>query len=145
MHKRLIGIDYGRKKIGIALADPSNQFALPYVTVDTGKNLFISASRIAKALVNHCDIDRFIVGLPVHLSSHESAMSKEVRKFADKLEEVTDRSVEFVDERLTSRQSETLLRERGMRRKESAKVIDVLSATSILQTYLDLNCMNLLT
>ena len=84
------------------------------------------------------DIKKFIIGLPLHLSGHESEMSIAARKFAAFLEAETKIPIEFIDERLTSKTAESLLREGEMKRKKRSDHVDTLSATLILQTYLEL-------
>ena len=136
---RIIGIDYGMKRIGIAISDPLETFALPLTKVDREKDDTKNSIKIIQSVENKDDIGKIVVGLPLHLSGAESDMSKIVRAFAKKLEEVTGKEVVLFDERFTSKQADTLLREREMKRKKRSQVIDILSATLILQSYLDCN------
>ena len=127
--KRTVGIDFGLKRIGVAVSDPFGSFALPVGSVTSLENLL--------ELVKQYDIQTFVVGLPLHLSGHESPMSLEARKFAELLQQKTNIPIEFIDERMSSKTAETLLSEQSMNRKKRQTHIDSLSATLILQTYLE--------
>ena len=127
--KRTVGIDFGLKRIGVAVSDPFGSFALPVGSVTSLENLL--------ELVKQYDIQTFVVGLPLHLSGHESPMSLEARKFAELLQQKTNIPIEFIDERMSSKTAKTLLCEQDMNRKKRQTHIDSLSATLILQTYLE--------
>lgn len=135
---RVVGIDFGMKRIGVAISNSLLSFAMPIGRVERIKNDKQTLLNLMHLLKDYKDIDRFVIGLPLHLSGRESEMSAEVRKFAAFLESETKIAVEFIDERLTSKTAEGLLREREMNRKERKNHVDTLSATLILQTYLEL-------
>lgn len=129
---RIVGIDYGRKRIGIALSDPSGKLALPLCTVD-GK-----IDAVCQALASRKkEISEIVVGLPLLLNGQEGDMAKEVRGFGQKLEAALQIQVTFIDERLTSKMAEQGLREFDMTRKERTKRMDSGAAALLLQTYLD--------
>lgn len=136
--KRIVGIDFGLKRMGISISDTLFSFAIPIGRIDRVKDDKITLSNLSHLLKDYKDIKTFVIGLPIHLSGKESEMSLEVRKFASFLEEETKIPVEFIDERLTSKTAEGLLREREMKRKDQKNHVDTLAATLILQTYLDL-------
>ncbi len=135
---RVVGIDFGMKRIGVAISNSLLSFAMPIGRVERIKNDKQTLLNLMHLLKDYKDIDRFVIGLPLHLSGRESEMSAEVRKFAAFLESETKIAVKFIDERLTSKTAEGLLREREMNRKERKNHVDTLSATLILQTYLEL-------
>lgn len=139
---RIVGIDFGLKRIGIAISDVFESFALPLTKIDRVNDDEKNAAAILKALENYPHIEKFVVGLPIYLSGDESAMTKDVRNFASNLEKYTGIPVVLLDERLTSRQAENLLKERSMKRKKRAQVVDILSAAIILQTFLDMESCN---
>lgn len=133
---RIYAIDYGRARIGLAHSDKSQLIASPAATVRAGKTLEASITALlAEVKLDECDC--FVIGLPLHMSGEESEMSQEVRKFAALLEEKTEKKVHFIDERMSSLEVERTMREHSINRKNRAKVKDTLSATLLLQSYLD--------
>lgn len=137
---RYLGIDYGAKRIGIAVSDPgmSIAFARDYVAND-GK-LF---ERIS-SLIKEDEISRIIIGMPVSLSGEATVQTRETEEFARKLRsflEGRDQNPEFdfIDERLTSRmaQSEVLQTVPRKSRRREKGLVDEISARIILQNYLD--------
>ncbi len=135
---RIIGIDFGLKRIGVAISNSLLSFAMPLGRVERVKDDKKTVQNILQLIKDYKDISKIIIGLPLHLSGNESEMSLEVRKFAAFLELETKIPVEFIDERLTSKNANALLKEMDMNRKNREKHIDTLSATLILQTYLEL-------
>jgi putative Holliday junction resolvase len=135
--KRIVAIDLGMKRSGIAISDPFQMFASPKERIDHSENLEDALKKILDSLKNLSEIEEFVLGLPLHLSGHESDMSSRVRLFMEKLKELTGKNVHLIDERLTSKAAENILREGNMKRKDRTKVVDTLSAALILQTYLD--------
>ncbi|PCI78660.1 Holliday junction resolvase RuvX [Candidatus Aerophobetes bacterium] len=137
MGKRLLGIDYGTKRIGLAISDPRQIIASPLARVATKKNHKETAQAI-KAVLEEKNfvIEKVVLGDPKLLSGEPSPLSKIIALFAKDLEQVLECPIAFFDERLTSKQGEKLLIEAKVRRKKRAKVIDTMSATLILQSYL---------
>ncbi len=133
---RLLGIDYGDARIGLALSDPSQTLASPFQVVRTQKNLTDTVGALLEATQAYT-FEKIVVGLPLLLSGKESAMTTSVRTFATFLEEKSGLSVILQDERLTSREVERVLKASNLKRKARARHLDTLSATLILQTYLD--------
>jgi putative Holliday junction resolvase len=135
--KRIIAIDLGMKRSGIAISDPFQMFASPKERIDHTENLEDALKKILSSFKNLSEVDAFVLGLPLHLSGNESVMSSRVRLFAQRLKELTGKNVHLIDERLTSKAAENILREGNMKRKQRTEVVDTLSASLILQTYLD--------
>ncbi len=131
---RLLGLDYGRARIGIAITDKGRRIASPLKTLENRKGFF---EQLKKEIKNYLPIDGIVLGLPLYLSGKDSDMTKEVREFSQKLEETLSTPVILWDERLTSLQIERELRDAGVNRKKRAEVSDALAATLILQSYLD--------
>jgi len=135
MKKRVAAIDYGEKRIGIAISDPSGRIALPLTQVAGGKQ---ALSHIEKALASYKnDLLRIVVGLPLLLSGQESEMTKKVRLFGEELEKFFSLPVVFVDERLSSKQADKQLKELSYNRKKRNEKIDIVSAALLLQHHLD--------
>jgi len=136
-NKKWIGIDFGLKRIGLAIFRDPVAVALPIgvipCTVHQKKNI----KNILQFLNAYLPIEKFVIGLPLHLSGEESAMSIAVKKFAVTLQDVSKIPYEFVDERCTSKMAENILREGHYSRKRRANIEDSSSATIILQTYID--------
>lgn len=133
---RILGIDYGRARIGLALSDPKKIIASSLPTIKTKKTIEESVESLLKE-VNLNEVEAIVIGLPLLLSGKESEMSLEVKKFAACLEEKSHLPVILWDERLTSKQVEKLLIEGGVKRKKRAQLADQMSALLILQSYLD--------
>lgn len=142
MKKRIIGLDFGLKRIGLAISDPMQTYAIPLVTIVRTKSEETDIQNILHAIKDKDNIEMFVIGLPLYLSGEESPIALAVRKFAKKLEEILQKPVAFMDERLTSKQADGLLRELEMKRKNRDKVVDIVSASLILQSFLDLRSCN---
>jgi putative Holliday junction resolvase len=133
--KRIIAIDFGLKRIGIAISDSGQKIAFPLETVPGGAEAVLN---IKKALKNKIgDIERILLGLPVQLNGKEGDMAGLVRTFAKSLEEAFHLPVELIDERFTSRMADQNLREIHLNRKERTAKLDTAAAAILLQAYLD--------
>jgi putative Holliday junction resolvase len=143
---RILGIDAGERRIGIAISDPGRSFALPLESfLADGTEL----NRLAE-LVAREGVSDIVVGLPLSLSGEASAQTERARAFAAKVEQRLGLPVHMWDERLTSREAERLTsyeregrgRDRSRRggrggRAPSGPDTDALAASIILQAYLD--------
>jgi putative Holliday junction resolvase len=132
---RIAGIDYGTVRIGIATADTEVGIASPYETYVRRSEL--ADIRYFVQLVGTEKIERFIVGLPVHLSGDESEKSKEAREFGEWLDLSTGVPVEYFDERYTSAEAESHLLEAGLTKKRRKERLDQLAAQIMLTAYLE--------
>lgn len=135
---RILGIDYGTRRIGLALSDPTATIAQPLPTLvrRAGKRPPVSAI-VQIALENQ--ISEIVLGLPLDLSGEENAWSAEVRAFGAKLAGRTGAPVHYLDERMTSVQAEQAVRGIGLKKRdrESKERVDAAAAMLILQHYLD--------
>ncbi|MBS3904432.1 MAG: Holliday junction resolvase RuvX [Simkania sp.] len=134
---RIAAIDYGKARIGLAVSDERAIIAQPMPFLKAGKTLEETAALIAAALGKYSPLGTIVIGLPLHMSGHESPMSAEVRKLGELLETLCNIPVALWDERLTTSQVEKTLKGAGMRRKERTQIVDSLSATLLLQNFLD--------
>jgi len=133
---RVMGVDFGGRRVGIAISDPLGMFAQPLSTYDRqGKSLEEAADHLA-ALCREQEADTVVMGLPLHLSGQEGEGSRKVRDFAVLLK---DRGLAVVlqDERLTTVMAQRALREGNVRGRQRVEVVDRVAAVIILQTYLD--------
>ncbi|HRD55885.1 MAG TPA: Holliday junction resolvase RuvX [Parachlamydiaceae bacterium] len=139
---RIIGIDYGKARFGIAVSDETKLIAMPFATVQADikseKNAVKILDEVAKiAHEKHCEIEKIVVGMPLMMSGKFGLQADDVTHFVKLLEEKTAIPVITWDERLTTVQAEKSLREGSMSRKKRSKVIDKVAAVIILQNYLD--------
>lgn len=132
---RLAGVDYGTVRIGVAVTDFEQRLASPYENYT--RRGAAADERYFRRLADEERIDRFIVGLPVHLSGNESAKSLEARRFGEWLAKVTGRPVEFFDERYTSSEAERLLLDMQLTKKKRKEKLDKLAAQILLTAYLE--------
>lgn len=132
--KRLIGLDYGDKRIGVALSDESRTIASPH-SVITHKGWGPTAKAVAQ-LLRDTDADFVVMGLPCHLQGGIGRQAEEALGFSKVLEKHGIKVV-MQDERLTSVSAEECLREGGKTAKQSKALVDQVAAALILQAYLD--------
>ena len=132
---RVLGIDPGLRRVGIALSDEDGRIALPLCTLQRR-----GEAALLKALSALCDehgARTVVVGLPLRLDGSESESSRGARKLAAALGEQTGAEVVLWDERLSTAQAQRALRESGRRARDDKAVIDQVAATLILQSWLD--------
>jgi putative holliday junction resolvase len=138
---RALGIDYGERRIGLALSDPTGLLASPWKTLANHANLDTAATRIAAELTAlrdaSDDVDVIVIGLPRRLNGEPTEQTRRVRSLSSLLSARTALPVVLQDERLTSHAADALLsqRERDWRKRKDH--IDQMAAALILQDYLD--------
>ncbi|HTN75556.1 MAG TPA: Holliday junction resolvase RuvX [Pirellulaceae bacterium] len=132
---RLAGIDYGARRVGIAVCDASWKYCGPYVVLER-HGVEPDRQRILK-LVREEGVIGFVVGLPLHTSGEENATTRDARSYAAWLTEITGLPVDFQDERYTSHAAESLLGPLELTKKRRKERLDALAAQIILQSYLD--------
>jgi putative Holliday junction resolvase len=133
--QRIAGIDYGTVRIGIALATSGVGIASPYENYNRRGEK--QDAKYFRDLAAQEKIDRFVVGLPVHLSGDESQKSAEAREFGQWLTQLTGVSVEFYDERFTSAEAEQYLLDSNLTSKQRKARLDKLAAQIMLSSYLE--------
>lgn len=132
---RLAGIDYGSKRIGVAVTDPEQRLASPLEIY--ARRGAASDAQWLKRLVDRERIVGFVVGLPVYGSGQESRKSGEARRFGQWLSEQSKLPVSFFDERYTTVHAEALLLGADMTRKRRKERLDKLAAQILLAAYLE--------
>lgn len=135
---RVLGVDFGQKRIGLAVSDPTGTIASPLDTVKRRAGKRPPLNRIADA-AREWEVRHVVVGLPLALSGEENAWCAEVRAMGHKLAERLELEISFVDERMTSVQAERAIRAVGLSkqaRREKGR-IDAGAAQLILQAWLD--------
>lgn len=135
MQGRILGIDYGDARIGVAISDELGMLAHPRETIVL-KNVKDPAAHIA-ALQKKDNATRIILGLPRNMDGSEGASAEKVRAFAKKLEALVPCPVQLLDERMSTQAAQRSLHAAGRNAKNSRAVIDQVAAQHILQGYLD--------
>ncbi|MBC7097675.1 Holliday junction resolvase RuvX [Candidatus Bipolaricaulota bacterium] len=134
---RVLGLDVGDRRIGVALSDESG-------TVAQGRGVYTcrgeeeDLSYFAE-LCRREGVEKIVVGLPLHMDGSEGEQAAKARAFGEALGARTGLPVEFLDERLTTVEANRVLREAGLGGRRRRKVRDQLSAVLILQAWLDSN------
>jgi putative holliday junction resolvase len=136
---KILGIDYGGKRIGIAIADTQTRIAMP-LSVVAGRNDVTRDAKNVADLGQVEDADCFVVGLPLNMSDDgetDSLQTSLTRRFAAELERLSRKPVHLQDERLSSYAAEEVLQEAGVSQKKRKHLTDMIAAQKILQAYLD--------
>ncbi|HEX7795436.1 MAG TPA: Holliday junction resolvase RuvX [Vicinamibacterales bacterium] len=136
---RVLAIDVGERRVGLAISDPTRTLARPLatLTVDPGQALDTVAHKIAQLASEDDGVAEIVVGMPVHLDGSPSEQTTRVAAFVDGLRTRTPIPILMADERLTSREAESRLavNERDWRKRK--KTLDAAAAAIFLQEYLD--------
>jgi putative Holliday junction resolvase len=132
---RVLGLDYGSRRIGVAVCDELGMTAQGVGTV-VRKNRDADLAAIA-AFVERFDVERIVVGYPVRLDGSEGIQCEKVNGFIRRLQTRFTIPVIRRDETLSTKEAEDLLRETGVRREKRRGIVDRLAASIILQGYLD--------
>lgn len=138
MHERLIGLDVGDRRIGIAVSDPLGITAQPvetYTRVGYGPDV-----RRIEEIAEQYATRNILCGLPRNMDGSEGFQVEKVRQFAQQLENAGF-TVSYYDERMTTMLAEDALLEANMRRDKRKKKVDMIAAVMILQSYLDAQAM----
>jgi putative Holliday junction resolvase len=140
--KRLLGIDFGLSRLGLALSDERKLIASPFLTFSSEKKTEETARKLIDLLTqlqekNGYEIEEIIIGMPLMMSGKTGFLADEVNHFINVLSQVTSIPIHSWDERLSTVQAERSLRETQLSRKRRSKVVDIVSAAIILQSYLD--------
>jgi putative Holliday junction resolvase len=131
----VLGLDYGSRRIGLAVSDAAGEFAFPAGWLERA-GLERDLATLA-ALIAERGIMRIVVGLPLHLSGRSGPEAEAARAFANALAKATGLAVDLLDERWTSREAERALRDAPGRRKRGRGSVDSVAATLLLRTYLE--------
>ncbi len=132
---RIMGIDYGDVRMGIAFSDLSRTIATGYETY-VRKSLEQDITHL-KGLIQEKSVKKIVMGLPLNMDGSQGIRVQATYDFASKLKESINIPIEYVDERLTSVEAEKFLIDQDVSRKKRKQVIDKMSAVLILQEYLD--------
>ncbi len=132
---RILAIDYGKKRTGLAVSDPLRIIASGLTTVDTEQLVYYMKQYFAKE-----EVSEILLGYPRNLDGSETDITKKVEKFHGQLQKLfPDKKVQLVDERFTSKMAFQSMIDSGLKKKDrqNKALIDEISATILLQGYLD--------
>lgn len=133
---RYLGIDYGTKRIGLAVGDTDAGIASPLETIAVHGTVARCVQAVL-AVAEDYDVDAFVVGLPANMDGTEGEQAKVTRGFGDELARQAAKPVHFADERLSSVAADELLRPADLSRKKRKTVQDAVAAQVILQGFLE--------
>ncbi len=131
---RVLGLDPGQRRIGVALSDPLGIIAQPHKVIDRKK---VDAIAAIRELCSEYEVGTVVVGLPTSLSGKEGPSAVMARELGVAVGKATGCDVTFFDERFTTVQAESALIEGGMRRQKRRETVDKVAAALMLQGYLD--------
>ncbi|MFQ6028835.1 MAG: Holliday junction resolvase RuvX [Dehalococcoidia bacterium] len=132
---RLLGIDLGERRIGLAVGDESGRLALPAGHLER-ITLRYDISRLLE-IARQREVGGFVVGMPYTLSGEVGPQARQAQGFIRALRKETDLTVHTMDERFTSVEAEGMLREAGQQPSRRRADVDAMAATLILQRFLD--------
>ena len=132
---KFLGIDYGERRIGLALSDSTNMIASSYSNIFNNQKKY----QAIKDMVESHKITHIVIGLPLLLNGQKGEKALMVEEFSEELRSFLENRVEIIleDERLTTVSAERILIQGDLSRKKRKEKIDALAATLILQKYLD--------
>jgi len=134
---KILGVDYGKKRIGLAISVPGVSFALAYKILEMGPAGIFGLIENIKEIIGKEQITAIVLGLPKQLDNNIGIAGREVMQFADELRKSIEIPVVLWDERFTSKQAEVLLRDVNMSHKDKRQQVNVTAAQVMLQSYLD--------
>ena len=130
---RVIGIDYGEVRVGIALSDPLKIISKPLLTLTNDENLLENLEKI----ISEKNVEKIIVGYPIGMKGQKTLQTEKVDNFILTLKNKFDLNILVVDERLSSVSATNSLIKQGIKTGHNKSLIDNTSAAIILQEYLD--------
>lgn len=131
---KVLGLDYGKRRTGIAISDSEQKLAFPRKTFSFKKEETLLSE--IKKLCEEEKVEKIIVGLPIGMNGHHTPQTDSTKAFAERLETVVECPIEMLDERLSTLQAEKSLIEKGLKKYSE---IDEIAAQMVLQAWLDKN------
>ena len=132
---RILGIDFGGRRIGLSISDPLKIIAGPLEVIDRKIDVEY-IDKIHQLIINN-QIEKVIVGLPLSMKGNISIQTQKTLDFIEELKKIIDIPIETVDERMTSVEAKRILIEKGVKTGHHKSKVDMTSAIIILQEYLD--------
>ena len=131
---RILALDLGKKRIGLALSDPLGLTAQGLPTLER-VNIRTDLAALDRLAAEH-DVRLILVGHPLHMSGDEGRQAQHAREFAERLQEKTGLEIRLWDERLTTVEAQRVLKSSGISIAKRAKAVDRLSAQILLESFL---------
>jgi putative holliday junction resolvase len=137
MNGRILAVDFGKRRIGIALSDPTRTIASPLTTLTRREGKRPPWPELQRLIREH-EVHEVVIGLPLDLGGEEGEWAREVRVFGDDLVRRTGLPVHWVDERMSSVLAERAVRGMGLKRsqREEKERVDAAAAAILLQQFL---------
>ncbi|HOQ32925.1 MAG TPA: Holliday junction resolvase RuvX [Candidatus Hydrogenedens sp.] len=134
---RILAIDYGEVRMGLAISDPLRIFAFPLTVIDLKKN--VDFIKTIQDIIKEKEVKRIIIGYPLKMDGSEGIQTEKVKGFVEELKGKINIDIEMVDERLTTTVAQRALTDIGIGQKKQRGIIDKIAAAKLLETYLELN------
>lgn len=134
---RILGIDFGTKRIGIAVSDPLGLIAQGVAVIGKGETFEQDIKEIKRVIKKYAGVDEIVIGMPKTLSGGIGEAAKTVLSFVEALKKEFCLNIVAWDERMTTAAAEKMLISSGFSREKRKKIIDKSAAAGILQNYLD--------
>lgn len=131
----VLSLDIGSIRVGVAWGSTETKLAFPLSILDLGD--FLNNSKKVKDIIEEFNPGLLVIGNPVSLNGEENSQSLKVKDLGSKIAKVLSLPVEFVDERLTSKQAKKILKNKGLNQKQMRGKLDDIAASLILQTWFD--------
>lgn len=132
---RVLALDIGEKRTGVAVSDVSGSVAMPVKVLQT--STLLADARMLRRLADDYEVEMVVVGLPLSLDGTEGPQAAEVRRISRRLAGFVSVPFEFFDERLSSAQAKRSMTEAGASDREKRGSVDMVAASLFLQSYLD--------
>lgn len=132
-----MALDYGERRVGVAISDELQLIARPFTTIRREKKRYAQVIDQIRELVDENEVATLVVGLPLNMDGSRGAAVDRVERFISDLRRSVSIPVVAVDERLTSREADRMLREMGVGLRERRARSDEYAASVILQDYID--------
>ena len=132
---RILALDIGEKRVGIAVSDPDERVASPVCVLAADE--VRSNAKPFRRVLEDWEPGLLLCGLPYTLSGEEGPQAERIRAFAEEVSRTTGISCEYADERLSSAEAKRSLREKGLSEKAMRGKVDMIAASLFLQSWLD--------
>lgn len=131
---KILGLDWGQKRIGVAISDSEKLMAFPKTSIQNNNEAIKKIGEICKKE----NVNLIVLGYPYNLEGEQNDSTVAVEKFAKRLNEELNIDIDFIDERLTSVQSDSIITSINIKKEDRKKETDIIAASLILKNYLDL-------
>lgn len=135
---RTLALDWGERRIGVAISDSTGLIAQPLETIASSGDGRDALERVAELVQKH-EVDQIVVGLPLHMNGRRGPEAERARAFGERVRARVGVAVDYLDERWTSLEAERVLDEVGVKRRKQRGRVDPIAAALLLRTWLELH------